>query len=162
MFACNAICFNHESERRSNGFVSKKISKGVAEIYLKSQEQIIFGDISAKKDWGYAPEYVDAMHKMLQLDIPEDFILASQSLHSVHQIIEHAFKHKEIQDWEKFICFDSGLCANRVNRELVGIIDKAKSLLDWQPKTSILKAIEIMVDFEIKESVSKNNIILVN
>ena len=162
IYACNAICFNHESERRGDGFVTKKISKGVAEIYLKSQEIISFGDITAKKDWGYAPEYVVAMHKMLQLDNPEDFILASNSLHSVQDIIKHAFHFKNIFDWENYVKFDVNLNANRVNKELVGIIDKAKSLLNWEPKTTILQAIEYMVDHEIKNSIQKNNIILVN
>jgi len=162
IFACNAICFNHESERRGNGFVTKKISTGVAEVYLKSQNQIIFGDISAKKDWGYAPEYVVAMHKMLQLDNPEDFILASNSLYSVEQIIKHAFQYKNICDWENYVKYDDSFSANRVNKELVGIIDKAKSLLNWEPKITILQAIEYMVDFEITNSIQKNNIILVN
>lgn len=162
IFACNAICFNHESERRGESFVTKKISQGVAEIYLKSEKIITFGDISAKRDWGYAPEYVVAMHKMLQLQNPEDFILASNSLHSVEEIIAHAFRYKNIDDWQKYVRFDLNISVNRVNRELVGIIDKARSLLDWEPKISILQAIEIMVEHEIKNSVKKNNIILVN
>ena len=162
IFACNAICFNHESERRGEGFVTKKISKGVAEIYLKSEEIISFGDITAKKDWGYAPEYVIAMHKMLQLDSPEDFILASNSLYSVEEIIKHAFQYKNISNWQNYVKYDMNINANRINKELVGIIDKAKSLLNWEPKTTILQAIEFMVEYEISNSIQKNKIVLVN
>lgn len=162
IFACNAICFNHESERRGDGFVTKKISKGVAEIYLKSEQVISFGDITARKDWGYAPEYVIAMHKMLQLNNSEDFILASNSLHSVEEIIDHAFLYKNIKNWQKYVKYDKNINANRTNKELVGIIDKAKSLLNWQPKTTILQAIEYMVDYEITNIKNENNIILVN
>jgi GDPmannose 4,6-dehydratase len=162
IYACNAICFNHESERRGDDFVTKKISKGVAEIYLKSEKEISFGNIKVKKDWGYAPEYVVAMNKMLQLENPEDFILASGSLYSVEEIIKHAFEYKNISDWQKYVNYDMNINANRVNKELVGIIDKAKSLLNWEPKTTILQAIECMVEYEIKNNMRKNNIILVS
>jgi GDPmannose 4,6-dehydratase len=162
IFCCSAILFNHESERRSNSFVTKKISSGVADIFLKSQEPLVFGDISGKKDWGYAPEFVEAMHKMLQISNPEDFILATQKLVSVREILEHAFKYKEIDNWENYIKTDQSLYANRVNREVFGIIDKAKNLLNWEPKTSILQTIEKMVDYEVANKIVKNNIFLVN
>jgi len=162
IFCCSAILFNHESERRSNSFVTKKISSGVADIYLKSETPLVFGDISGKKDWGYAPEFVEAMHKMLQISQPEDFVLATQKLVSVKEIIEHAFKYKEIKNWENYIKTDQSLYTNRVNREVFGIIDKAKNLLNWEPKTSILQTIEKMVDFEVANKIIKNNIFLVN
>ena len=160
IFCCSAILFNHESERRSKNFVTKKISSGIANIYLKSTNKITFGDISAKKDWGYSPEFVDAMYRMLQINEPEDFILATQSLVSVQEIIEHGFKHINIENWQDYIDIDQTITKNRNNKEIYGIIDKAKQKLDWTPETSILRAIEKMIDFDIEETKIANKIFI--
>jgi GDPmannose 4,6-dehydratase len=162
IFCCSAILFNHESERRSKNFVTKKISSGIASIHLKSIDKIIFGDITAKKDWGYSPEFVQAMHRMLQLDNPEDFILATQSLVSVQQIIEHGFKYIGINNWQDYIEIDQKITKNRNNKEIYGIIDKAKQKLYWKPETTILQAIEKMIDFDIEHTKVDNKIFIIN
>ena len=147
--------------RRSKNFVTKKISSGIANVYLKSTEKLVFGDITAKKDWGYSPEFVDAMQRMLQIDEPEDFILATQSLVSVQEIIEHGFKYINISNWQDYIEIDQKFTKNRVNKEIYGIIDKAKQKLSWTPQTSILSAIEKMIDFDIVETKESNKIFIV-
>ena len=161
IYCCSAILFNHESERRSKNFVTKKISSGIANVYLKSTEKLVFGDITAKKDWGYSPEFVDAMQRMLQIDEPEDFILATQSLVSVQEIIEHGFKYINISNWQDYIEIDQKFTKNRVNKEIYGIIDKAKQKLNWTPQNSILSAIEKMIDFDIVETKESNKIFIV-
>lgn len=158
IFAANAICFNHESERRQPKFVSRKISQGVANIFLKSDEKLKFGNIKSFKDWGYAPEYVIGMHKILQHFAPDDFILASENLVSVEEIISHAFMHVGIHNWKDYILVDENLAKSRAVTENYGIIDKARLLLDWEPKTSIKKVIEIMVDHDIKEMKRDHNL----
>ena len=160
LFAANAICFNHESERRQHRFVTRKISSGVADIYLKSTDKLTFGNIYAKKDWSYAPDFVDGMYRILQHEFPEDFVLASQSLISVEEMIQHAFEYVGIKNWQNYIEVDEKLVMSRAVTENYGIIDKAKLLLDWEPKTSILKVIEIMVDHDIKEIKRDKNLTL--
>jgi GDPmannose 4,6-dehydratase len=163
IFASNAICFNHESELRHRKFVTRKISSEVANIYFKSTEKITFGNIYSRKDWGYAPDYVDGMYRILQHGHPEDFVLASQNLVSVEEIIQHAFKHVGIENWQDYIIVDQKMLKSRAATENYGIIDKAKLLLDWEPKTSILKVIELMVDHDIKEiKKDKNLTLLIN
>lgn len=160
LFCCSAILFNHESERRSKYFVTKKISSGIADIHLKSTKKITFGDISGKKDWGYSPEFVDAMHRMLQLDNSEDFILATQSLVSVQEIIEHGFKYIGINNWKDYIEIDQNITKNRNNKEIYGIINKAKEKLNWLPKSTIYDVIEKMIDHDIEESKVANKIFI--
>ena len=160
IFACNAICFNHESPLRKHKFVTRKISSEVANIYLKSTDKITFGNIYSRKDWGYAPDYVDGMYRILQHNQPEDFVLASQSLVSVEEIIHHAFKYVGIKNWQDYIIVDQKMLKSRAATENYGIIDKAKLLLDWEPKTSIFKVIELMVDHDIKETKKDKNLTL--
>jgi len=160
IFACNAICFNHESERRQHKFVTRKISSEVANIFLKSSEKITFGNIYSRKDWSYAPDFVDGMYRILQHQNPEDFILASQSLVSVEEMIQHAFQHVGIENWQDYISVDQKMLKFRASTENYGIIDKAKLLLDWEPKTSIFKVIELMVDHDIKETEEDKNLTL--
>ncbi len=161
IFCCSAILFNHESERRSKNFVTKKISSGIANIHLKSTNKITFGDISAKKDWGYSPEFVDAMHRMLQIDSPEDFILATQSLVSVQEIIEHGFMHIGLSNWKDYVEIDQKITKNRNNKEIYGIIDKAKEKLYWKPETTIFQTIEKMIDFDIEYAKVANKIFII-
>ena len=160
IFACNAICFNHESPLRQHKFVTRKISSEVANIYLKSTEKITFGNIYSRKDWGYAPDYVEGMYRIIQHNQPEDFILASQTLVSVEEMIQHAFKHVGIENWQDYIIIDQKMLKSRVATENYGIIDKAKLLLDWEPKTSIFKVIELMVDHDINETKKDKNLTL--
>ena len=160
IFACNAICFNHESHLRKHKFLTRKISSEVANIHLKSTDKITFGNIYSRKDWGYAPDYVDGMYRILQHDHPEDFVLASQNLVSVEEMIQHAFQHVGIENWQDYISVDQKMFKFRASTENYGIIDKAKLLLDWEPKTSIFKVIELMVDHDIKETKKDKNLTL--
>jgi GDPmannose 4,6-dehydratase len=160
LFACNAICFNHESPLRQYKFVTRKISYEVANKFLKSEDKITFGNIYSRKDWGYAPDYVEGMYKILQHPNPENFILASESLVSVEEILDHAFKYIGISDWKKFIIIDQKMLKSRASTENYGMIDKARLLLDWEPKTSIFKVIEMMVDHDIKEIKKDKNLTL--
>lgn len=160
LFACNAICFNHESPLREYKFVTRKISYEVANKFLKSEDKITFGNIYSRKDWGYAPDYVEGMYKILQHPNPENFILASESLVSVEEILDHAFKYIGISDWKKFIIINQKMLKSRASTENYGIIDKARLLLDWEPKTSIFKVIEMMVDHDIKEIKKDKNLTL--
>jgi GDPmannose 4,6-dehydratase len=160
LFCCSTVLFNHESERRSENFVTKKISSGLANIYLKGTKKIILGDISSRKDWGYSPEYVNGMHKMLQINEPEDFILANQSLVSVEEIIKHGFKYVNIENWQDYIEIDQSISVNRNKKEIYGIIDKAKEKLNWYPETSIYSVIEKMIDFDIEKTKISNKIFI--
>jgi len=160
IFACNAICFNHESPLRQHKFVTRKISSEVANIFLKSSDKITFGNIYSRKDWGYAPDYVDGMYRILQHSQPEDFVLASQNLVSVEEMIQHAFDYIGIKNWQDYIMVDQKMLKSRASTENYGIIDKAKLFLDWEPKTSILKVIELMVEHDIKEIKRDKNLTL--
>jgi GDPmannose 4,6-dehydratase len=161
LFACNAICFNHESERRNVNFVTRKISHNVSELYLKKNFKIEFGDINASKDWSYAPEIVDAMFRMLQLEKPEDFILASGQLVDIKSIIKHAFSYANIQNWENYIEYDEKLLNNRNNNFNFGNTNKAKNILNWSVEKSIFQIIEKMIDHDIKLNTKANNVCLV-
>lgn len=161
IFACNAICFNHESERRNINFVTRKISYNVSELYLKKNFKIKFGDINAAKDWSYAPEFVDAMYKILQLQEPEDFVLASGKLVDIKSIIEHAFKYTNINNWENYVEYDESLLINRSNNYNFGDYTKAKKLLNWSPKMSIFEIIEKMIENDIEEIKKTKNICMV-
>jgi len=160
IFACNAICFNHESPLRQHKFVTRKISSEVANIFLKSSDKITFGNIYSRKDWGYAPDYVDGMYRILQHSQPEDFVLASQNLVSVEEMIQHAFDYIGIKNWQDYIIVDQKMLKSRASTENYGIIDKAKLFLDWEPKTSIFKVIELMVEHDIKEIKRDKNLTL--
>jgi GDPmannose 4,6-dehydratase len=160
IFACNAICFNHESPLRQHKFVTRKISSEVANIYMKSTNKITFGNIYSRKDWGYAPDYVDGMHRILQHSQPEDFVLASQNLVSVEEMIRHAFEYIGIKNWQDYIIVDQKMLKSRAATENYGIIDKAKLFLDWEPKTSIFEVIEVMVEHDIKEIKKDKNLTL--
>ena len=161
MFACNAICFNHESERRNKEFVTRKISHSVSELYLKKDFKIKFGDINSSKDFSYSPEIVEAMYLILQIEKPQDFVLASGQLVDIKSLIIHAFKYTNIQNWQNYIEFDENLSINRLNNSNFGNIKKAKSILNWCPKTDVFKIIEKMIESDIEYLKEKNNIRLV-
>ena len=161
LFACNGILFNHESPRRGETFVTRKISRAVSRIKEGFQDKLLLGNLNAKRDWGYAPEYCEGMWKMLQQDKPEDFVLATGEQHSVREFTELAFNELNIQiDWEgkeeNEIGIDksSGKIIVEVNPKyyrptevdtLLGDATKAKEKLDWEPKTSFNDLVKDMV-----------------
>lgn len=154
IFACSGILFNHESERRGLEFVTRKITDGVARIKLGLQDKLYLGNLDAKRDWGYAPEYVEAMWLILQQDKPEDFVIATGEMHSVKEFVEAAFSAADL-DWQKHVERDERFMRPAEVDLLAGNASKAKEKLGWQPKTKFEDLIKKMVEHDINKI--KNN-----
>jgi len=152
LFIACGILFNHESPRRGENFVTKKIVKGIAQIKAGLQDKIYLGNLDAKRDWGYAPEYVEAMWLMLQQKKPDDFVIATGETHTVKEFIEEAFKIAGIKNWQKYVAIDKRYYRpNEVNL-LQGDASKAEKILGWKPKVTFnKKLIEIMVMDELNK-----------
>ena len=142
MFACSGILFNHESERRGIEFVTRKISDGVARIELGLQDKITLGNLDSYRDWGYAPDYVEAMWLMLQQDKPEDYVIATNETHSIREFLEHAFNRIGINNWEGYVVQDPRFMRPAEVDVLHGNPEKAKNELGWKPKTSFKELVE--------------------
>ena len=167
LFAVNGILFNHESPRRGGTFVTKKITSSAARIKAGSEEILYLGNLNAKRDWGYAPEYVEGMWKMLQQESPDDYVLATGEAHSVREFVEQSFKHLGIRiEWngedieEIGINIDTGKTLVKVDPKyfrptevdlLVGDPTKAGKILKWKPKTKFTELVKIMVDDDYNE-----------
>ena len=150
MFNCSGILFNHEGERRGIEFVTRKITDGVARIHLGLQDKIILGNLDAKRDWGYAPDYVEAMWLMLQQDKPGDYVISTGETHSIREFLDCAFKHVGITDWEKYVGQDPRFMRPSEVELLRGDSTKAYEKLGWKPKTSLKEMVGKMVDNDIK------------
>ena len=150
MFACSGILFNHESERRGIEFVTRKISDGVARIKLGLEDYITLGNLDAERDWGYAPDYVEAMWLMLQQDEADDYIIATGEKHSIRDFLSVAFNYVGITDWESYVKQDPRFMRPAEVDVLRGDYSHAKSDLNWSPKTSFNKLVEKMVDNDLK------------
>lgn len=151
MFACSGILFNHESPRRGLEFVTRKISHAVARISLGKQETVELGNLDAKRDWGFAGDYVEAMWLMLQKDKPDDYVVATGETHSVQEFVEIAFNTVGISDWEKYVV--SNVEAHMRPAEvdyLIGDASKAKHDLGWEPRTSFRQLVEGMVEADLE------------
>lgn len=148
MHASNGILFNHESPRRGETFVTRKISRAVAAIKLGRQEHLYLGNLDAKRDWGYAPEYVEAMWLMLQQDQPDDYVVATNETHTVKEFVEHAFAHVGL-DWEKHIKYDPRYERPAEVDLLIGDATKAKKQLHWEPQVRFPELVKIMVDADL-------------
>ncbi len=149
MFACSGILFNHESEKRGIEFVTRKISDGVARIKLGLSDHISLGNLDAKRDWGYAPDYVEAMWLMLQQDTPEDYVIATGNTYSIREFLDIAFSHVGIENWESYIKQDPRFMRPAEVDVLRGNFNKAKENLGWTPKTSFVNLVKKMVDNDI-------------
>jgi len=149
LFACSGILFNHESPRRGETFVTRKISRAVAAIKLGLQKELYLGNMDAKRDWGYAPEYVEGMWRMLQADQPDDYILATNETHTVKEFVEEAFAHAGL-DWEKYVKYDARYERPAEVDLLIGDPAKAKRQLGWEPKVRFKELVQIMVDADLK------------
>lgn len=165
IFACNGILFNHESPRRGETFVTRKITMAAARIKLGLQQKLLLGNLNAKRDWGYAPEYVEGMWRMLQLDVPEDFVLATGETHAVREFVDAAFGELDMQlKWEGEGEQEKGLLNGKVVVEvdpkyyrpteveiLIGNPAKAKAKLGWEAKTKFADLARLMAkaDFEL-------------
>ncbi|MFZ1322561.1 MAG: GDP-mannose 4,6-dehydratase [Ignavibacteria bacterium] len=170
IFACNGILFNHESPRRGETFVTRKVTRAVARIKHGLQKTLSMGNIDSKRDWGFAPEYCEAMWRMLQTDTPEDFVIATGETHSVREFIEESFRHigKEIE-WKGKDENETGVDAKtgdlliEIDKNyfrptevdlLIGDPSKAKKILGWEPKVTFKELVKIMVEAD-SEMVAK-------
>jgi GDPmannose 4,6-dehydratase len=149
LFACNGILFNHESPRRGETFVTRKISRAVAAIKLGLQNELYLGNLDAKRDWGYAPEYVEGMWRMLQADKPDDYVLATNETHTVQEFVEEAFGHAGL-DWQKHVKYDARYERPAEVDLLIGDPAKAKKQLGWEPKVRFKELVRIMVDADVE------------
>lgn len=150
MFACSGILFNHESERRGIEFVTRKISDGVARIKLGLKNHITLGNLDAERDWGYAPDYVEAMWLMLQQNKANDYVIATGKKHSIRDFLDVAFNHIGITKWSKYVKHDPKFMRPAEVDVLRGDYNKAASELNWIPKTSFTDLVEKMVDNDLK------------
>jgi len=149
MFACSGILFNHESERRGLEFVTRKITNGVAKIHLGLTDHISLGNLDAQRDWGYAPDYVEAMWLMLQQDEPDDYVIATNCTYSIKDFLDEAFIAIGISDWEPYIQIDPQFIRPAEVDVLRGNANKAQKQLDWSPKTSFKEMVHLMVQNDI-------------
>jgi len=151
MFAASGILFNHESERRGIEFVTRKITDGVARIHLGLQDKITLGNLDAKRDWGYSPDYCEAMWLMLQQDIPDDYVISTGTTHSIREFLDNAFEHIGITDWGKYVGQDPRFMRPAEVDVLRGDSTKAQTELGWKPKTSFTQLVYKMVGNDIEK-----------
>lgn len=149
MFACSGILFNHESPRRGLEFVTRKITNGVARIKLGLTNELRLGNLDAKRDWGFAGDYVEAMWLMLQQDEPDDFVVATGETHSVREFVELAFGAAGL-DWKKHVVIDPKFIRPAEVELLIGSPKKAKEKLGWTPKVSFPELVSMMVEGDIR------------
>ncbi|MEM6734162.1 MAG: GDP-mannose 4,6-dehydratase, partial [Myxococcota bacterium] len=149
LHACNGILFNHESERRGETFVSRKVTRAVAHIKHGLQNKLYMGNLDAQRDWGYAPDYVEAMWRMLQQDEPDDYVVATGEMHSVRELVELAFEHAEL-DWQKHVEIDPKYFRPTEVDQLLGDPSKARTQLGWSPKVSFEEMVRRMVDHDVE------------
>jgi GDPmannose 4,6-dehydratase len=150
MFACNGILFNHESPRRGETFVTRKITRAVAAIKKGRQDALYLGNMDAKRDWGYAPEYVEGMWRMLQQDQPGDYVLATNETHTVREFVEEAFAHVGL-DWQEYVKYDARYERPSEVDLLIGDPALAKERLGWEPTTRFKDLVRIMVEADLAE-----------
>ena len=148
IFACSGILFNHESERRGLEFVTRKVTDGAARIKLGMATELRLGNLTAKRDWGYAKDYVEAMWLMLQQSEPDDYVIATGETHSVEDLVATAFSHVGL-DWQKYVVTDPAFVRPAEVDLLIGDPTKAREKLGWTPKTSFRQLVELMVDADL-------------
>ena len=150
MYNVCGILFNHESERRGIEFVTRKISDGVAKIKLGLEDYITLGNLDAYRDWGYAPDYVEAMWLMMQQDVPKDYVIATGESHSIREFLDIAFNEIGIKDWKPYIKQDERFMRPSEVDHLIGNATQAKEDLGWEPKTSFDSLVRKMVKNDLK------------
>ncbi len=148
LFACNGILFNHESPRRGETFVSRKITKAAARIKLGIQQDLYLGNLDAKRDWGFAGDYIQAMWMMLQAQKPDDFVVATGETHTVRELLELAFARLQL-DWQKYVKIDSKYYRPTEVDLLIGDAGKAKQVLGWEPNVRFEELVSMMVDADL-------------
>ncbi len=148
MFAANGILFNHESPRRGETFVTRKITRALAMIVAGLQRTLYLGNLDAKRDWGYAPEFVEAMHLILQQDRPDDFVLGTGESHTIREFLDEAFGYMDL-DWQDYVKIDSRYFRPTEVDFLLADPSKAKKILNWEPKVKFHDLVRIMVDADL-------------
>ncbi len=149
IFACNGILFNHESPRRGRTFVTRKIAEGAVRIKLGMQDKLFLGNLDAKRDWGYAGDYVEAMWLMLQQPKPDDYIIATGKNYSVREFLDEAFRYLDL-DWNKYVEIDPRYFRPSEVDSLLGDASKARKILRWKPKVNFKQLVQMMVDAEME------------
>lgn len=149
LFTCNGILFNHESSRRGETFVTRKITRGIANIIAEKEKKIYLGNLEAKRDWGYAPEYVEAMWLMLQQEKPDDYVIGTGETHSIKEFLNESFSYLDL-DWKEYIEIDSHYFRPTEVENLRADPSKAKKKLNWSAKISFKKLVKIMVDYDLE------------
>ena len=155
LFACSGMLFNHESPRRGPEFVTRKISLGVARIKLGLQDKLVLGNLDAKRDWGFAGDYVEAMWLMLQQDQPDDYVIATSETHSVRDFVHTAFTHVGIQDWKRYVETDSQFLRPAEVDLLIGDASKAHQKLGWKPRVKFEELVGMMVESDLDYAASR-------
>jgi len=148
LFTCNGILFNHESERRGETFVTRKITRAATRIKLGLQEKLYLGNLEAKRDWGYAKDYVEAMWLMMQAEKGDDYVIATGESHSVREFVEQAFSYLDL-DWKEYVEIDPWYYRPAEVDFLLGDADKARRLLGWEPKVGFKELVRLMVDYDM-------------
>ena len=151
LFACNGILFNHESPRRGDTFVTKKITRGLARILAKQENLLYMGNLDSKRDWGFAPEYVEAMWMMLQREEPDDYVIGTGETRSVREFLEEAFSYVGLK-WEEHVRFDEKYYRPTEVDELLADASKARIKLGWAPKVKFHELVRIMVDHDLEKA----------
>lgn len=149
MYACNGVLFNHESPRRGETFVTRKITKAAVRIAKGLQKELSLGNLEAKRDWGYAKEYVEAMWLMLQQEAADDYVIATGETHTIRELLDVAFERVGL-DWKQYVTVDPKYYRPTEVDILLGDASKAKKVLGWEPKTKFRELIQLMVDSEWK------------
>lgn len=149
IFACNGILFNHESPRRGETFVTRKITIGLANILAGKQKKLYLGNLDAKRDWGFAGDFVDAMWRILQVDEPDDYVIATGETHTITEFLQEAFSYKGL-DWKDYVEIDQRYFRPTEVDLLIGDASKAKEKLQWQPKVDFPSLVKMMVDSDCK------------
>ncbi|MBW4465741.1 MAG: GDP-mannose 4,6-dehydratase [Pegethrix bostrychoides GSE-TBD4-15B] len=149
LFACNGILFNHESPRRGETFVTRKITRALARIVAGQQQKLFMGNLDAKRDWGYAKDYVRAMWLMLQQDTPDDYVIATGETHSIKEFLDLAFGYVNL-DWQNYVEFDERYLRPTEVELLIGDPSKAKQQLGWQPSVSFEQLVQLMVEADLR------------
>jgi GDPmannose 4,6-dehydratase len=150
IFACSGILFNHESPRRGHEFVTRKVSSAVARIKLGLQETLPLGNLTARRDWGFAGDYVQAVWLMLQQEEPDDYVVATGETHEVRELVQVAFKAAGIDDWERYVQVDERFLRPADVDHLVGDATKARRLLGWEPTVSFEELVTMMVEHDLR------------
>ncbi len=158
IFACNGILFNHESPRRGETFVTRKITRGITRIKAGLDKKIYLGNLDAKRDWGYAPEYVEAMYLMLQQEKPDDYVIATGQSHSVREFLQETFVYAGLGDYTQYVEVDQRYFRPAEVESLIGDYSKAKEKLDWAPKIGFSDLCKIMVDSDARQVVRQLNL----